>query len=307
MKYYLREGTTIVYLAGKEQVLPAADIIHIYRREFPKQVRGFSALNACLNDLKQIEDLDVAELFASKVAACQGVFYERNGQTPVGDFLSDQEANDQGTFIQELAPGFSSVVPNGYIVKSVSSNHPNNNFYDFNKAILKKVASSLGLSYNKLIRDYEHISFSSLKEAVIDERTYFEDIQNFLLNSWKEIEYKLFIESLALHSDLLKPSELKDALRHHSWITQRRLYFDPAREIISDKYALGMGLKSPIEIIEGNGKDPDELLKSWAQWKAMCKEYDLDFDYGNKKEEVELSPDESKDDEETMLEDGRKN
>lgn len=250
--------------------------------------------------MKQIEDLDTAELFASKIAACLGVFYERNGNMPVGDFLGDDD--DQGQFVQELSPGQSSVVPNGYSVKSVTSSHPNNNFGDFNKAILKKVASALGLSYNKLIRDYESISFSSLKEAVMDERAFFEDMQNFLLNSWKEIEYKLFIEALAINTDLLSPVELKKALRYHSFITQKRCYFDPAREIISDKYALGMGLKSPIDIIEGNGKDPEELLKSWKQWNNLCKQYELKFDYGNKQAETQLSPDETKTPEEEMME-----
>ena len=102
MKYYLRPGNTIVYQAGKEEVVPASEMIHIFRKEFPEQVRGFPDLNAVLNGLKQLEDLDTAELFASKIAACLGLFYERNGQTPTGDFLGNDE--DEGTFAQEIAP-----------------------------------------------------------------------------------------------------------------------------------------------------------------------------------------------------------
>ena len=44
-------------------------MIHLFRHEFPEQVRGFTPLNACLNDLKTLEDFQMAELMAAKVAS----------------------------------------------------------------------------------------------------------------------------------------------------------------------------------------------------------------------------------------------
>lgn len=107
VKYYIRRGTSTVYEAGKTEEVPAADIIHIYIREFPEQVRGIPRFNAVLNDMKQIEDYKEAEIVAAKMSACQAIFYERN-QSPInGDFRSEgsiDDSNDEGEFIQTIAP-----------------------------------------------------------------------------------------------------------------------------------------------------------------------------------------------------------
>lgn len=223
--YYLAEGTTVSYGGGKIEKIPASEIIHIYHKEFPLQTRGIPPFNAVLNDLKNLEDYKVAELLAAKTSACMALFYERNNMAEQGDFLNDAD-EDKGTFLQELAPGQSSIVPTGYNVKSVAPTHPNNNFDDFNKSVLKQIASSLGVSYAKLVKDYAGVNYSSLREGALDEQAYFAEQQSFLIESWKEIELKLFLESIALHTDIIKPSQVTEIMRNHSWSAVKRAYFD---------------------------------------------------------------------------------
>lgn len=169
---------------------------------------------------------------------------------------------------------------------------------------MKKIASSLGVSYNKLTKDFESVSFSSLRECALDEKIGFEDMQRFIINAWKEVEFTKFVESLALNDDYLKPSEIRDALMHHTFITQRRAFYDPSREILALKTELQLGLKNPIQVIEENGMDPDELLKGWDEWKKLCESYKLNF---NVNDTQKNDPIEDKTDEEQMSEDGRKN
>ena len=102
--YYITQGTVITYEGGKIEKLPAKDIIHIYKREFPKQTRGIPPLNAVLNDIKQLEDYKVAELMAAKSASCLVTFYEPNNLNPQGMFDGDED--ERGEFIQELAPRY---------------------------------------------------------------------------------------------------------------------------------------------------------------------------------------------------------
>lgn len=252
-----------------------------------------------------MEDYQTAELCAAKVGAVLNLFYERTDMNPEGQFLDSEADDDQGAFVQDLGPGEASIVPMGYTVKSISSNHPNNGFGEFNKAVLKKIGAALGVSYNKLIKDFESVNFSSLRECAIDEKVGFEDMQDFLINAWKEIEFKLFIEACAKQG-LLRPTEAKQALQHHSFICQKRGYYDPSRDILATKTQLELGLKNPLQIIEENGIDPDELLKGWTQWKALCERYGLDFTE-TKKETTVNDPIETKTDEEQMNEAGRKN
>ncbi len=105
LKYYFKEGDEYNYQIGQTKEIPADEIIHIYRHEFPGQVRGFPEICASMDSLKQLDDYAVAELFAAKIAACQNVFYERTGTT-AGDWVDQNksEIEEPGTFINELSP-----------------------------------------------------------------------------------------------------------------------------------------------------------------------------------------------------------
>jgi len=275
----LDNGTTITYLARKQEVVPAAEIIHIYKKEFPQQVRGIPPLNAVLDALKNLEDYRTAEILAAKVASCVGVFYERNNINPAGDFIDElNEHDDKGEFMQTLEPFSASIVPTGYSAKTMSPNHPNSGYDAFTKSILTQIASSLGVSYAKLLKDYGAVNYSSLREGTLDEAAFYAEQQNFIIEMWKELELKLFIESLALAVDSpIKPSQVKEVLRNHTWICQKRGWFDPAKEILGIERELKLGLKSPLMIMEADGLDPDEVLRSWKLYEDMCKNYGLSF------------------------------
>ena len=275
--YHYKPGNSTNYQVGLPERIDAKDIIHIFKKEFPQQVRGIPPFNATLDDIKQIQDYRVAELLAAKTAACLGIFYERNSQPVAGDFLNEGEEEDRGTFVQSLEPGMASIAPAGYNVKSVAPTHPNSGYGEFNKSILKQIASSLGVSYAKLVKDYEAVNYSSLREATLDENAYWEEMQAYLIENWKELEFRIFLESIAINTDSFKASQINELLKYHTWICQKRGWFDPSKEILATERSLKLGLKSPIMLMEEQGLDPDEVMKSWALYESLCKAYGLEF------------------------------
>lgn len=252
-------------------------MIHIFKREFPQQVRGIPPLNSSLDALKCLEDYKIAEILAAKVSSCLGIFYERNNINPAGDFLDTQETDDKGVFAEKLEPFMASVAPAGYSVKTLAPNHPNNGYGEFTKSILKQIASSLGVSYSKLIKDYSDVNYSSLREATLDETAFYAEQQQSLIDCWKDIQFRMFIESLAVNTDIIKPSQVKDILRQHTWVCYKRAWVDPGKEIVATERELKLGLKSPLMIMEENGLDPDEVMKSWTLYNEMCDKYKLAF------------------------------
>ena len=74
---------------------------------------------------------------------------------------------------------------------------------------------------------------------------------------------------------------------------------------MATKYALELGVKNPLQVIEENGLDPNEVLDGWTLWKKMCESKDLIFN--DAASEVAADPIEGKTDEEIAEEDGRKN
>lgn len=280
IKYHYRRGNSENYQVGAIEEIPAAEIIHIYKKEFVGQVRGFSELCASIDSLKQLDDYAIAELFAAKIAACQNVFYERNGQT-AGDWMEQTADDDPGKFIAELSPGEASIVPQGYTVKSVSPTHPNTNFGGFCKAIVRRIASAVGVSYNRLAHDYESVNYSSLREASIDEGKTYTTLQRFLVDNWKSIQYELFVKSyLANTNTRLKPSKFKEYL-NYQFICRRDGLFDAAKEIVSVERKLKLGLSNPIIELESMGMDVEEVLDGWKRWQEMLDKRGLQFNADN--------------------------
>ena len=285
VNYYYKEGDTDNYSVGFTEVIPANEIIHIFKKEFVGQVRGFSEICASIDSLKQLDDYAVAELFAAKIAACQNVFYERTGST-AGDWMDQEEGDDKGEFLSAMSPGESSIVPKGYTVKSISPNHPNTNFSGFVKAIVRRIASSVGVSYNRLAHDYEAVNYSSLREASIDEGKTYANIQQFFVDNWKTFEYELFLKSYIMNGDTqLKPSKLKDYL-NYNFICRKDGLFDPSKEIVATERRLKLGLSNPIIELESLGQDPEEVVQGWVRWNELLAANNISF---NDDEKVALN------------------
>ena len=276
VNYYYKEGDTDNYSVGFTEVIPANEIIHIFKKEFVGQVRGFSEICASIDSLKQLDDYAIAELFAAKIAACQNVFYERTGST-AGDWMDQEEGDDKGEFLSAMSPGESSIVPKGYTVKSISPNHPNTNFSGFVKAIVRRIASSVGVSYNRLAHDYEAVNYSSLREASIDEGKTYANIQQFFVDNWKTFEYELFLKSYIMNGDTqLKPSKLKDYL-NYNFICRKESLFDPAKEVVAIERRLKLGLSNPIIELESLGLDPEEVVQGWVRWNELLAANNISF------------------------------
>lgn len=278
VRYWLRDGYNGNYESGRLYAVPAEEIIHLYRPQFIDQVRGYSPIVASYDSLKQLDDFAIAELIAAKISSCQGVFYERNNQSPNGDFLGDSD--DEGNFLTELSPGTASVVPNGYSVKTMTPNHPNSQYGQFVKAVGKRVASSMGTNYNTLFGDLQSVNYSSLRQANISQQSFYKSWQKYLIENWKNNEFELFLKNYIINSNSpLKPSLFSQYLRSYRFIGKTDPSYDISKQILAVERSLKLGISSPIIEIQKRGLDPQQIVKDFAKWKQLCDENGLYFNY----------------------------
>ena len=279
VKYYIRECIGFGnYESGDLEQVPANEIIHLYRPEFIDQVRGYSPIVASYDSLKHLDDFAIAELIAAKIASCQGVFYQRNGQTPAGDFLDQGKIDDEGAFMTELSPGSCNIVPNGYSVKTMTPNHPNSQFGQFVKATGKRVGSAIGSNYNTLFGDMQSVSYSSLRSAHIAEQAFVKDWQRWLIENWKNKQFEILLKNYIINPrSSLKPTQFLKYLKSYRFFGKCDQYYDQAKEIIAVSKSLELGLTSPISEIEKRGYDWNEVLNDWQRWNAALKERGLNF------------------------------
>lgn len=143
--------------------VPAADVIHVYQVERPEQVRGVPWLAAAVAKLNDFDDYDDAVLMQQKIASCFAAFVQDFDGTasPIGELVEDTETGDD---LEELQPGHIAHLPPG---KSVAFATPpsTGDHSTFTATNLRRIAATLGVTYEDLTGDYSWVNFSSARLA----------------------------------------------------------------------------------------------------------------------------------------------
>lgn len=142
---------------------PVDRILHIYRVDRPGQIRGVSWLASAIARLKDYDDFEDAELMQQKVAACFGAFVtDIDGQAnPLGAVEPATDA--EGSQIESLEPGHIEYLEPGKNVTFATPPHPTDT--TFSARVLRRIAVSLGVTYEDLTGDYSQVNFSSARMA----------------------------------------------------------------------------------------------------------------------------------------------
>ncbi len=147
----------------KYEVIPADEMMHIYRVERAGQTRGVPWSAAALSSLKMLHGYREAELVAARTAAAKMGFFT----SPAGDgFTADGFDDEDNTVpIFDAEAGSFHQLPAGVSFQAFDPTHPTSAFADFEKAILRGIAGGLGVSYTSLANDLEGTSYSSIRQG----------------------------------------------------------------------------------------------------------------------------------------------
>lgn len=292
--YYYRPTVDEVYYTGNRERLDAANILHLYRKEFPAQIRGISMLAGSVLNLRQLDDYRTAELVHARVGSAIMGVWEWNGQNP-NDVLGGDE-DDEGQFVREIKPGIFPVAPRGYQAKFLQGAQPNNQFGVFVKSIMRSIANSIGISYNKATGDYESVNYSSLREAALEDRETYCEFQKYLIENWKTIQFNSFVNALVVLGRIEPTKELAD-LAKHQFFGRRFAWVDPQKEIAAKQTEIALMLTDPISELESRGEDPEDVIARFKDWNAKLEKAGmLEFwlaAFGNKPESAPGTEDDS--------------
>ena len=260
--YYYRPTIDEVYFTGQRERLDAANIIHLYRKEFPAQIRGISMLAGSVLNLRQLDDYRNAELVHAQIGACTMGVWEWDGKNS-DDIISEDE-NDVGEFVREIRPGIFPIAPRGYQAKFLQGAQPNNQFGVFVKSVMRSIANSIGISYNKASGDYESVNYSSLREAALEDRETYCELQKFLVENWKTIQYKDFTNALVILGRI-PATDISDVSKHQ-FFGRRFAWVDPQKEIAAKEKEIALMLTDPISELESRGEDPEDVIARFKEW-----------------------------------------
>ena len=280
ISYFIRKNKNLdYYLQGDREEVPASEIVHIFKRQFADQVRGYTPLAPVLMKMASLSSYTEAELNAAILESFMMGMYEQKekGEDAYSQY-NDDEIDDEGNIATELETNVFRFCPRGYSFKQIQSNHPHNGFGDFVKATLRSIASAIGISSNRLTSDFESTNYSSLKAAFLEDTNTYREMQTFLIETWKDRQYIEWLKQFLLTdlSDLPYSKLPKFAVhqfRGRSWET-----LEPIRDAQAIQLRLQLGITDPITEIEALGGDVDDTLDRIVLWREKLKARGLKLD-----------------------------
>lgn len=269
--YHLASTLDVEIYAGlKTERVPAENIIHAFMGERPEQIRGASWMASCMSRLQMLGAYEEAELVAARVGACKMGFYT----SEAGDSFIGEE-DEMGNLITEAEAGIFEQLPAGTSFTSFDPTHPTTAFKDFNKAILRGIASGLGVAYNSLSSDLEGVSYSSIRSGTIEERDQWKVKQNWMIQHFMTPIYEQWLSMQLLTNSVGQDMTMFDSLMEVRWQAKSWNWVDPLKDIKASIEAINAGIKTHSEVIAEQGGDIEDVFDQLAYEQALAKEKGL--------------------------------
>jgi lambda family phage portal protein len=154
--------------------VPAADVIHVFDQDRAGEARGVSWFGAAIVNLKELDEFEDAELMKQKIAACFAAFVtDTDG---IGSPLGDTSESDE---VDTFEPGMIVNLPAGKSVTTASPPTVTNG--DSPVRTLRRIAASLGVTYEEMTGDFSQVNFSSARMGRLVHRGYVQAWQDDML------------------------------------------------------------------------------------------------------------------------------
>lgn len=259
---------------GKTMRVKAEDVIHGFETLRPGQLRGISPFAPGVlvaDDLSSLMDAEIdAAKMASKYLAMITTPDPASRQLGVG--VTDGDNDEK---IEELENAIIEYLRPGENIEIASNPRPGANFPPFVRLILCMFSVTTGAPYELLSGDYQGMNYSTGKMVRNDFRQFLRPTWTRHIRQFCTPAVTPFFQAANLKGKLKLPSYYANPAPYHriEWQPPGMESNDPLRESkanIDDVKALH---RSPQEIIKARGRDPEDVVKEAAVFKALCEKH----------------------------------
>lgn len=251
---------------GRSHVrIPADQIVHGFLPDMTNQKRGLPWMATALWRMHMLGGFEKAALTNARVSAAKGGFFKwQEGYGP------DPEDEQEEIYL-EAQPGAFQELPAGVDFQAWDPQYPSGEFTPFHKAMLRGIASGLGVTYVNLANDLEGVNFSSIRQGTLDEREHWKELQEWLVESLLAPVFSLWLPRALLAGRIktstggtLRPERLQK-YRAVEWQPRRWDWIDPNADVKAAVASKDNLLASPGQIIRDRGRDPDAVWQEIAR------------------------------------------
>lgn len=258
--------------------VPADEIIHKFVKELVGQRRGLPWASTSLLRLHHLDGFEDAAVQNARAGASKmGFITWKEGFGPECDDDTDVAGSIEG------GPLHFHELPEGAEFKEFNPNYPNGEIAPFTKIMLRSAASGMGVAYNGIANDLEHVNYSSIRDGSIRERDGWKEHQQWLIAALCEpvreawLKLQLLKGSIKVKGRALTPERLVQ-YRACTWQPRRWAWVDPRADVDAALNSIRGGLNSISQVIREQGRDPEQVFQEIADDVAAMKAAGIDDD-----------------------------
>ena len=256
--YWIRQYS----LDGMTQVdatfIRATDVIFYFSKRRPSQLREMSDMSQTITRIRDVNEFMVAVSVKQRIEACLSVFIKRQFPTAgVGRANTGATGPRQTYDGKTLSPGMIKEMNVGDEVQVVNPQGQATDAASYTKLQQRMIGAGQGLSYEATSRDMSETTYSSARQAIIEDGMTYAEEDELLADVMDEI-YETFIISAVLAGAINAPgfwNGRKDEYFLHSFVKPPKAWIEPSKETMATKTALQSGQKTFKQIAAENGSD----------------------------------------------------
>ena len=162
------------------EAIPARDVLHLYRKRRPGQLRDVSWLAPVLTRLRDLGDYEAALLMKAKIEACLAAVVTEEGDEALTGTAANLLRDAQGRAVEAFEPGMILYRRGGGSVDVVNPSGGGSHAA-FARRALEAAAVGAGLTYDQVSGDLTQANYSSLRAGKIEFRRLCEQVQYGML------------------------------------------------------------------------------------------------------------------------------
>lgn len=263
--------------AGSER-LPAKDILHLWTKKYPDQIRGISDLAPVAKHIRELEEYLTAENIAAFMAACYSIFItkENYGVGRMGQ-IDDSLRDIEGKPVEKVRPGMIVRLAPGEKINAANPGRPSSTASDITALYTKMIGSGVGLSYEMVSRDFAGSSYSAARQGNLEDRRTFQPMQQWLITHFCEPVYRAFLDAVYLKglADMPGYTSRPEDYRKAEWVAPGWQSIDPEKEMQADILALKSGTLTLAQQCAEHGCDWRDQLTQMAKEKETAESMGL--------------------------------
>jgi len=262
--------------------IPINQVILGFQHLRPTQLRGVTPLASVLLLAHQLRDYLEAEIASAQKAARWLAFV--NSPDPAATMEAfgalAQPATDATAekYTMEMGHAIVDFLRTGENVTIANHNRPGDSFEPFVKFILRSFAAAVGVSYEMVSGDYVDSKYTAARVARNDMLKGIKIRRGRIIRQLCEPVRREFMLYAVATGKLDLPNYMNNEAHFNRsvWMEPGMEHLDPLKEGRAEADAVAAKLRSPQEVLQARGRDPEQVLDEWQEWKQMLQEKDLD-------------------------------